>query len=137
MAQDNEPRIIVDDDWKLEAQREKERLEQEAKQAEPRGEMQAPSILELVQMIAMQASIGLGGYQDPASGHNIPPNMNVARHFIDLLAVLIDKTRGNLDDQEKQVMEGLLGELRMAFVQVAGVGAGGAGQSPVGPAAQQ
>ena len=60
MAQDNEPRIIVDDDWKLEAQREKERLEQEAQQAEPQGEMQAPSVLELVQMIAMQASIGLG-----------------------------------------------------------------------------
>ncbi len=137
MAQDNEPRIIVDDDWKLEAQREKERLEQEAQQAEPQGEMQAPSVLELVQMIAMQASIGLGGYQDPASGHSIPPNMNVARHFIDLLAVLIEKTKGNLDEQEKQVMDGLLSELRMAFVQVAGVGAGGAGGSPEQPTPRQ
>ena len=63
--------------------------------------------------------------------------MNVARHFIDLLAVLIEKTKGNLDEQEKQVMDGLLSELRMAFVQVAGVGAGGAGGSPEQPTPQQ
>jgi hypothetical protein len=50
------------------------------------------------------------------------PNLAVAKHYIDLLELLLNKTTGNLDENEKALIEGTLHELRMAFVQVAGVG---------------
>src|SRR5690554_2738314 len=76
MAEEEAPKIIVDSDWKDEAQREKEELDREVREAMGGpGELPPPSILELVEMTVMQASIGLQGYQDPASGRVIPPNL--------------------------------------------------------------
>jgi len=120
MADPNEqPRIIIDDDWKEQARREKEEAERQAQEsAEHQHEIPQPSILELVQMIIMQVSIGLGGMQDPSTGQPIPPSLPLAKHYIDLLEVLQAKTQGNLDENEKKVVEGTLHELRLAFVQV-------------------
>lgn len=121
MADEEAPKIIVDSDWKAEARKEKEQIAREVEQ-EPQagaGQIPEPSLLELVEMIVMQASIGLQGYQDPQSGRGIPPNMALARHYIDLLQLLADKTRGNIDEKETTVMDGTLHELRMAFVQIA------------------
>ena len=72
-------------------------------------------------MIIIQASIGLGGFQDPQSGQRIPPNLPTAKHYIDLLELLQAKTKGNLDENEKALLESTLHELRMAFVQATGV----------------
>jgi hypothetical protein len=124
-ANEEQPKIIVDSDWKEEAQREKEKLDEETRDAPPGGELPPPSLAELVQMIIVQASIGLGGYQDPQSGQRIPPNLPIAKHYIDLLELLSEKTRNNLDEEEKKIIEGTLHELRLAFVQIAGAGAGG------------
>lgn len=70
----------------------------------------------------MQASLGLGGYQDPQTGQVMPPNLGLAKHHIDLLELMHNKLGANLDENEKAIIEGTLHELRMAFVQVAGVG---------------
>ncbi len=122
MADDDAPKIIVDSDWKAEARKEKEKLEEqthaEQDQGAP-GEIPPPSLLEFVEMAVMQASIGLQGYQDPNTGRTLPPNMGLARHYIDLLQLLADTTRGKIDEQETKVMDGTLHELRMAFVQIA------------------
>jgi hypothetical protein len=48
------------------------------------------------------------------------PNLDLARHFIDLLAMLQDKTRGNLSLEEKRLLENTVTELRFRFVQTAG-----------------
>jgi len=118
MADPNEkPRIIIDDDWKEQARREKEEAERQAQQ-QGRQELPEPSILELVQMLVMQVSIGFGGMQDPSSGQQIPPNLPLAKHYIDLLEILQKKTQNNLDENEQKVIEGTLHELRVAFVQV-------------------
>jgi hypothetical protein len=125
MADDQEPRIIVDSDWKSQAQKEKEELErQEQETQEGGGPIPEPSLAELVQMIVMQASIGLGGFQDPRTGQRIPADLPVAKHYIDLLDLLRQKTEPNLTEEEKAIMEGTLQELRMVFVQVAGLGQG-------------
>jgi len=130
----DKPKIIVDSDWKAEAQREKEELDRKAREAPGPGELPPPSLLEIVQMIVMQASVSLGGYQDP-SGHNMPPNLPMAKHFIDLLDLFHQKSAAGLDPQEKQIIEATLHELRMAFVEhVTGGGeppaaAGGPGQA--------
>ena len=46
------------------------------------------------------------------------PNLPLARHSIDLLAVLLEKTRGNLTMEEHRLLENSLTELRFRFVQV-------------------
>ena len=124
MADPNEdkPKIIVDTDWKEEAQREKEEADRQARETEEQQALPAPTLAELVQMIALQATIGLGGMQDPQTGQRIPAQLPLAKHYIDLLELLQQKTAGQLDEQEKQLIEGTLHELRMAFVQVAGLG---------------
>jgi hypothetical protein len=80
------------------------------------------SFAELLNMLAMQAMIGLGGYQGPG-GERIPPNPVSAKHFIDLLDVLEKKTKGNLDEEEKKAMDAVLYELRMQYVSAASGGA--------------
>lgn len=46
-----------------------------------------------------------------------PRNMDLARHTIDTIAMLKEKTRGNLDQEEQSLLDGILTELRMLYVQ--------------------
>lgn len=109
------PRIQVDTDWKTEARQEKERLAAEAAKQAKRGPLPNPTFAEIVNMIVMQAAIGLGGFATSA-GQQIPPDLDVAKHHIDMLEVLEKKTGGNLTPEEKQLLDGALYELRMRYV---------------------
>jgi len=110
---DEPKKIIVDQDWKEQARREKERLAQEAGRPEA---LPDPSFTEVVNLVAVQALAGLGLMGMPG-GERIPPNPEVAKHFIDALQVLADKTRGNLTPEEKKLLDQTLYELRMRYVQ--------------------
>ncbi len=125
---DEEKKIIVDSDWKAEAQRDKERLAQEAA-ARPEAGSPAPNFAELVNLIVMQARAGLGLLAGPG-GERIPPSLEMAKHFIDLLQVLEDKTKGNLTAEEKALLDQVLYEMRMTFVQLAGGGPAGPAMPP-------
>jgi hypothetical protein len=57
-----------------------------------------------------------GDFPDPASG-KADRNMMAAKQTIDILAMLRSKTEGNLDDNEKSLLDGLLFELRMRYVK--------------------
>lgn len=48
------------------------------------------------------------------------PNLQLARHTIDLMGVLLEKTKGNLTLPEQRMLENSLTELRFRFVQVSG-----------------
>ena len=96
---EEEKKIIVDDDWKAEAKREKERLVEETAQPET---LPDPTFAELINMVGVQAMIGFGGMAGPG-GEQIPPNMAAAKHYIDMLQVLEEKTQGNLDEEEKKL----------------------------------
>ena len=113
---DEEPRIIVDSDWKKEAQDEKEKLIQETAASAPAPEPGQANFLDIVNMIAMQAIVSLGGVKMP-DGHEVPQDLAAAKYHIDLLDVLVQKTAGRLDDTEQKVLEATLHELRMGFVQ--------------------
>jgi hypothetical protein len=128
---DEEKKIIVDDDWKAEAQREKERLAEETAAPDALPE---PSFAELVNLIVVQALAGLGLVPGPG-GERIPPNVEYAKHFIDMLQVLEDKTKGNLTDEEKKLLDQVLYETRMSFVQVVGGGTKPPGPPPSPPEA--
>jgi len=133
------PRIIVDSDWKAQAQAEKEKLarEVEAKQAQqaaqggeaagPGGEgpgggapreLPPPSFAALVTGLATQILYALGGYEDPRTKRRYV-DLDLAKHQIDSLAVLEEKTKGNLTDEEKKVLDQALYECRMQYVQIA------------------
>ncbi|MCD6501079.1 DUF1844 domain-containing protein [bacterium] len=59
----------------------------------------------------------LGMIQNPNTGE-YPKDIQSARHLVDMIAVLQEKTEGNLTDQEATVLENLLTELRVACVRV-------------------
>ena len=46
------------------------------------------------------------------------PDLQLARHTIDLMAILMEKTKGNLSLEEHRLLENSLTELRFRFVQV-------------------
>jgi hypothetical protein len=124
--QDKEKKLIIDEDWKNQAQQEKEKLaEQEAHEAEEEGDeegqgMRLPpaDITGLVSMLATQAfyALGLIGMegQEPRE-----PDFVLAKYHIDVLEMLEKKTKGNLTDDETKMFAATLGQLRMAFVQMA------------------
>lgn len=128
----DQKRILVDDDWKAQAQAEKERLAEQTAQQEG-GPAPAPQFAEILDLIVMQAAAGLGLMRGHG-GERIPPNLEVAKHFIDLIQVLEDKTKGNLTPDEKKMMDGVLYEMRMRYVQVAGALTGVGTPPAAGPA---
>ena len=115
---EEEPRIIIDSDWKKEAQQEKERVAEDEASGEAAGPLPEPHFLELVNMISMQAAISLGGFKTP-DGKVVPPDIHAAKHYIDLLEILQKKTENNLEDQEAAVFRTTLHELRLAYIQMA------------------
>jgi hypothetical protein len=60
----------------------------------------------------------LGVMSNPASGEVADPDPLIAQQTIDTLEMLRDKTRGNLDEEERKLIDSLLYELRMRFVEL-------------------
>jgi hypothetical protein len=46
------------------------------------------------------------------------PDLVLSRHTIDLMAILQEKTKGNLSDREKTLLQNVLFELRMAWIEI-------------------
>ena len=66
--------------------------------------------------LSTSAAMNLGGYQDPVSGH-VPRNLPMAKQSIDILGILKDKTKGNLDAEEERLLDSALYELRMQYIE--------------------
>lgn len=126
------PKIIVDADWKAQAQAEKDRLAQQEKTSAATGSASAsgqsgePSdqgpttpFAGLVATLATQALLYLGAIPDPETGRAIVAPEHAKMH-IDMLAVIEEKTRGNLTKDEEEELKAVLHELRMRFVQLVG-----------------
>src|SRR5918997_4893477 len=91
------------------------------------GEM-TQRFIEFVMMQAQNAALFLGQIPNPQTGQG-EVNLDVARMFIDQLAMIQEKTRGNLSSEEQAVLRNTLSNLQMVFVEVSQSGAGG-GASP-------
>nr|WP_252379991.1 DUF1844 domain-containing protein [Desulfovulcanus ferrireducens] len=68
--------------------------------------------------LSSSALMHLGEVPEPESGQ-VNVNMAMAKHTIDVLAMLEEKTRGNLTPQEDRLLKDVLFEVRMKFVQKA------------------
>jgi len=141
---EEKPSIHIDTDWKRQAQEEKKRLvEEEARKAREsaaaapsaataagpssprsaaapgraRAELPPASFPTLVQSILTQVLYYLGDLTTRGSEPNV--NLDMAKHQIDILGVLEEKTRGNLTPEEKSLLDTALYETRMRYVSVA------------------
>jgi hypothetical protein len=144
---EEKPSLHIDTDWKRQAQEEKKRLaDEEAKKASqrqaaaatpsassaipggpaptgapgpgsPRGAIPPANFSVLVQSLLTQILFYLG---DLATRGGAPQvNLDMAKHQIDILGVLEDKTKNNLTDDEKRLLDTALYEVRMRYVSVA------------------
>jgi hypothetical protein len=67
--------------------------------------------------LATTAAVHFGDIADPNTGEKVEPNLIAASQMIELIALLQEKTKGNLSDPEAQLVDDLLYELRMRFVE--------------------
>ena len=124
----DQPKIIVDDDWKSQAQTEKERLAEKAEKhpaggaaAEGQGaprELPPANFATLVGTLVTQIILALGGMEDPRTKKRYV-DLDLAKHHIGMLSVIEEKTKGNLSDEEKKLLDNALYETRMQYVQLA------------------
>jgi hypothetical protein len=137
--------IVADEDWKSRVQAENAALEQKFRaekpsatkdqsgtvtppeaRPQPVAQEQAPqreqlppfpeaSLATLLAMLSNQAMVALGLIRNPVTG-KAEKELPLARYFIDLIDVLEQKTKGNLDPDEAAALDETLHTLRMAFV---------------------
>jgi hypothetical protein len=77
-----------------------------------------PSFSFIVLSLRAQAQMQLGLMHFGGDDEKPEPDLRIARHTIDLMSILLDKTKGNLELEERRLLENSLTELRFRFVQV-------------------
>lgn len=90
---------------------------QERRSIDP-SQLPPANLATLVTMLSTQAMVALGLLPDPLTGQP-EPQLPLARHYIDLLGVIEEKTQGRLSSDEQRLLESSLHELRMAYVELA------------------
>ncbi len=75
--------------------------------------------------LAHTAAVHFGDIPDPVTGSPGQPNLQAAQQMIDILSLLEQKTRGNLTAEERQLLEQILYELRLRYIDAAGSGPSG------------
>ena len=140
MAEDK--KIIIDEDWKSQGQAEKEAA---AKQTAATGasaarshpgdmgdlEMPPASLELLLTSLATEALVAMGQVPHPATQQMVV-HRNHAKYLIDTIDVLREKTKSNVTPAEQELIENLLHQLRLVYVESAhqpGPSTGAAGQS--------
>lgn len=116
----------VDESYKEKVSQEKEQAEGAPTQnaqgaAKDKEAFNAPeaSFSFFVTTLAMQVTLALGDAADPQTSKK-EENLPQAKFLIDTLGILQEKTKGNLNKEENSLLEGVLYELRMGYVQKTG-----------------
>ena len=130
----------VDESWKEQASQEKDVLAEEPEQqASPEqispndpvdkvqgseGEAQQGQAVEInflnyITSLGYQAMIFMGEIPNPVT-NEVDKNLEQAKFLIDTLSMLREKTEGNLNEQEKTLLENSVYELQTKYVQAAG-----------------
>jgi Domain of unknown function (DUF1844) len=96
----------------------KEEVQHEADDADLDDTRDPASFVNFLMSIASNAASSLGMMEHPVT-HQREVDLELGKHWIDVLGMLQQKTRGNLSAQENQILEGLLSDLRMQYVSLA------------------
>ena len=118
----DKPKIIIDEDWKSQVEAEKSAAQQvQSTGPKPSGEeaggLPPPTLSFLFTTLATQAMVAMGDIPNPLTG-KAEVRLDQAKHFIDTLGLLEQKTEGNRTSEESALLSGLLYQLRMAFVDL-------------------
>lgn len=92
--------------------------EDELSEEEMEGAQDPASFVNFLMSIASNAASALGMMEHPVT-HQRGVDLELGKHWIDVLGMLQKKTQGNLTTQEAQMLEGLLSDLRMQYVSLA------------------
>jgi len=139
MSTENNPekKLFVDEDWKSQVEAEKEVARhpeqagkpaakapaEERPSAGPRMPIPPATLTFLANTLYLQGTIALGLLPSPVTKKQ-EFQLDQAKHAIDMLAMLQQKTEGNRTPEESEELDGALHELRLAFIQLqAGGGA--------------
>src|SRR6185369_11210623 len=95
--------------------------DEEMSEEELAGAKDPASFLNFLMSIASNAASSLGMMEHPVT-HERSVDLELAKHWIDVLGMLQKKTQGNLNPSETKMLEGLLADLRMQFVSLANSG---------------
>jgi uncharacterized protein DUF1844 len=91
----------------------------DASQPNPLDKLPPPSFALLIATFGSQAMVALGQAPSPLDGKT-ELRLDLAKHAIDTLDILQEKTKGNLTADETAMLEGVLHQLRMAYVAASG-----------------
>ena len=95
-------------------------MAQEEQETSPESHDASPiSFPAFVLSLAHTAAVHFGDVPDPVSNQTHPANLPAAQQMIDILALLEEKTRGNLTAEERQLLEQILDELRLRVIDAA------------------
>lgn len=100
----------IDESWKETVKKERETLKEKGKFIPPEADFSF-----FITTLSLQASIALGQIPNPATNKN-EEDISQAKFLIDTLGMLKEKTRGNLNEDETNLLENLLYELRVAYL---------------------
>jgi len=108
----------VDESWKEKI--EKEQGEKPTESREKHGsqesyEMPPVNFATFITSLGMQALMALGEIENPMTNKK-EKELSQAKYLIDIIGLIQEKTKGNLENEEKKIIEQLLYELRMKFV---------------------
>ncbi len=105
-----ETRKRIDEDWKTQVEKEKKEA------ADSKKTYFEPSFKLFISSISMQTMIAMGKLENPVT-QKLEKNMEQARYLIDTLAILQEKTKGNLTEEEDSLLKDSLFNLRMMYVE--------------------
>ena len=88
-----------------------------ADETDARPEGDELSFTGFVLSLAHTAAVHFGDIPDPMTGETSEANLPAAQQMIDILSLLEAKTRGNLSAEERQLLEQIVYELRLRFVE--------------------
>jgi len=91
--------------------------EDELDEEELEGARDPASFVNFLMSIASNAASALGMMEHPVT-HQRDVDLELGKHWIDVIGMLQKKTQGNLTKQEQQMLEGLLSDLRMQYVSL-------------------
>lgn len=114
---ENVPTFELDETETLEDFAKEEGLEDAFDEAQIPGADDPASFANFLLSLASQAASALGLSENPMTGKR-QANMELSKYWLDVLGMLRAKTDGNLHQQEKNLFDGLLSDLRMQFVQL-------------------
>ena len=119
-------KIIIDEDWKSQVEAEKEAAPREEPSAKPpqpesppdaSGPLPPPNLTVLASSLYLQGMVTLGLLPSPGSDQP-EVHLDQAKHTVDTLQMLQEKTEGNRTPDESKEIDRMLHELRLAYLEV-------------------